>query len=312
MHKTIAQLRAENDTGIIAAENLIVHDPIHKQHFTQQQLQKRELALDSDYSFVAGTCFAARVELVKRIHALGLTIADFEPSETGYFSFAYAMERYLTAGTCGKYQMKGVSVCGLRRLTRSAGEKWQQRLNGLRLCSDPRFELSDDFVLRWLEHHIVWKYELVSVPFGSISRLSPDCTTVPLVESEPYRFLVGQTADYVHYCEARRRTDYMMLSEDEYVREAREHCINRYQSLINALEQAPYDERRVIVVDQGNIAMDGQHRAAILLHMYGPDHRVTVLKIYGSILYQCKNIMKRYLYRHPRIATLMGRQDLAV
>ena len=164
IHNNIEILRNNGQISIIAAKNLIVTDPVHKEHFTAEQLSRHNLSINFDYHFVAGTCFIAKAQSLRELQQLSLTICDFEESEQGYFSFAHAMERYLTGRQTIHGGLYGVTVCRTRQWLRR-GESWYwKKFSGMRLCEDKRFILSDDFVLRWLEHHLVLKYEVIDIP----------------------------------------------------------------------------------------------------------------------------------------------------
>ena len=54
----------------------------------------------------------------------------------------------------------------------------------------------------------------------------------------------------------------------------------RYDRLIESINQYGYDERHIIIVNERNILKDGQHRACILANKYGEDSYVRVLKIW--------------------------------
>lgn len=286
VHKTINLLNNKNNKiGIVAAKNLIITDPIHKKNFTKKQLAKKQLTIPNNYQFIAGTCYAQKAKTLKELQKLKLTIKDFEPSEKGYFSFAHAMERYMTSYIFKKnYQIYGNNICKLRRLKYHHIEKKLETLSGIRLLNDKRFELSDDFILRTAECSLIKKYEIDKIKLGKITRLH-EGIYYPLTDCSPYKYLLGEKERYLNYCTTLRRSDYMDKSEKEYQQLAKKEYEQKYQSLINELNKNSYNSYNPIVIDGNtNSVLDGLHRACYLLYKYGENYEIEVLKIYPSMI----------------------------
>ena len=65
---------------------------------------------------------------------------------------------------------------------------------------------------------------------------------------------------------------------------------NCFDQLIESIHKNRHDERKIIVVDENNILLDGQHRACVLADMYGVDSYIKVLKIWDI-----KKMIRRFL-----------------
>lgn len=279
VHNNIKLLSAKNNIGIIAAKNLIIKDPIHKKNFVKKQLEKHNLKIKNNYQFVAGTVYAGKIELLKKIKKLGYTIKDFEPTEKGYFSFAHALERYLTASIENNYIIQGINTCKFKQYIRKKEAKKFQKLIGLRLTYDKRIKLSDDFVLRYVEHTLIKDYKIEKIRINKINKVIKD-KTYKLEECYPMLLLNGNEKEYIKQCVANRRTDYMDLSEKEFKKTVKKECVKRYKNLIKTLDKKGYNSKKYIILNQNNSILDGQHRACYLLHKYGKNYKVKVLKIY--------------------------------
>ena len=279
VHKNIEKLSENNNIGIIAARNLIIKDPIHKEHFTKKQLEKHNLKIKNNYIFVAGTVYAERISLLKKIKKLNLSIKDFEPTEKGYFSFAHALERYIVANIGNNYIIYGNDVCKLKQLCWKKTNKKIQNITGIRLIKDKRIQLSDDFVLRYIEPTLIKEYKIENIKIGDINK-QLDGKTYKLEECYPLLLLNGKIEEYIKKCLQYRRTDYMDLSKKEFEKTVKKECVKKYKKLIKSIDKNGYSSNNYIVVNQNNSIIDGQHRACYLLHKYGKDLNIKVLKIY--------------------------------
>lgn len=92
----------------------------------------------------------------------------------------------------------------------------------------------------------------------------------PLNQTPAYRYLSGDKAAYETY----------IAFKNETYRDGNENSVRRFDALIDSLN-AGYDPHFVIVVNGENITLDGQHRACWLMHTFGSEHEITVLKVYG-------------------------------
>ena len=94
-----------------------------------------------------------------------------------------------------------------------------------------------------------------------------------LTECSPYKFL--QTRDKKIYQE------YVQKHIDKGV--VSENCIwtvDRFIQLEKDILKKGYDPTcSVIVIDQDNVVIDGQHRAIILLYHYGEDYEIPIVRV---------------------------------
>lgn len=287
VHKTIDRLMNDPKTGLVAAGNLIVEDPPHKQNMVKAFMQEQGIPIPDKYLFVAGTCFAARAELMQPIADMHLRVSDYSQAGNG-FSLAHKMERLLCLTVLnGGYDFYGNSVLPLRRALRKLSPDYHRRkkYSALRLLDDKRFSLDDEFVYFSLEQCLVKKYELVDVPLKDIRRrwINED---IPLKECLPYKYLVsGDPEVYAEYC----RQNKAQYGLDIMSRE-------KFDELIRSIEEKGFDSREVIVINSDNVLLDGQHRCCCMLYKYGEDYRIPCLKIYEKPAFV--NSVIRYLKEH--------------
>lgn len=279
IHKNIDLLLHDKKIGIIAAKNLIIKDPPHKRNFTINILEKHNLKIHKDYSFVAGTCYASKIELAKKIKKQNITLNNFESANKGYFSFNDAMERYITGHFSAKYILYGNSTNKLKKLIWKNVSNQIREKNGTRIILNKKFKISDDFSFRFLEHTLIDKYYIKSIKISDIKREYKN-KQYNLKDCSPYHFLLGDTNRYINYCINNRRTDYMSLSEEEFIKYVKKNCIRDYKKTIAILDKNGYDYKNPIIIDQNNNILDGQHRACYLLYKYGENHKIKVLKLH--------------------------------
>ncbi len=264
VHISIDKLLNSRKIGLIAASNLVVNDPPHKQYFTNEWASKLGIGINNNYRYVAGTCYAVRSHLLKPIKMLGLTINDFEKTERGFFSLAHAMERIV----CACVEPAGFTLDG--NVTQHP--KYDRELavyrkfSAIRLLYDKRFKLDYDFFYRVMEMRLIKDYRLEEVRLGDIRRLWQG-KLLPLTECHPYKYLKGEKEQYLMYTKDNNKILGFSMSE------------NRYDSLIRHLDSG-IDAKFVPVLDSNNVILDGQHRCCYYAYKYGEDYKVTVLKIY--------------------------------
>ena len=229
-----------------------------------------KIEIPEEYFFVAGTCFIIRADLLKWIQSAELS---FQESRRQTFSLAHAIERVMCIGA----QSEGRRIVGvpshlLRQKLRKKqeGEKEQSVMD--ELLSDNRFLLDPEFCYFALEMMRISKYEIVEIPLGSILRRWFDGKYYKLKDCAPYRYLMGDDEAYEEYSRYHNEPDLTLMTR------------GRFQELIENIEKNGYDERYILVVDQKNVIMDGQHRACILLAKYGEGYTVKVLKIWRDDL----------------------------
>ena len=272
IHRNIYRMLQDPTVGMTAPENLIVQDPRHKRELVRREVQKVNLKIEipEEYFFVAGTCFIIRADLLKWIQSAELS---FQESRRQTFSLAHAIERVMCIGAQSEgRRIVGVPSHPLRQKLRKKqeGEKEQSVMD--ELLSDNRFLLDPEFCYFALEMMRISKYEIVEIPLGSILRRWFDGKYYKLKDCAPYRYLMGDDETYEEYSRYHNEHDLTLMTRE------------RFQELIESIEEKGYDERHILVVDQKNVIMDGQHRACILLAKYGEEHKVNVLKIWRDDL----------------------------
>ena len=280
VHKNIEILSQNNNIGIIAASNLILSDPQHRTNFTLKHLRAKKLKINKNYIFVAGTVFAGKILLLKKIKNLNYGLKDFEPTETGYFSFAHAMERYVSASASPKYVIHGNKVCRFKRILWHHVNQKMKKIIGLRLLDDNRFNLSDDFVLRYIEHTPILKYEICKIKLCDLN-VYRNSEYISIDKCYPFLFVTNANEkEYTQNCLRYRRTDYMDLSLKDFEKTVKKECVQRYRKLISSIDKKNNIDKELISVNEHNSILDGQHRACYLLHKYGGEYEINVLRIY--------------------------------
>ena len=277
VHKNINRLVNDPSIHLVAAQNLLMKDPTHKRNMTQRKLNQMGLTLPIEYVFAAGTCFAMKASTVWAKHLGLLDHCTFEKTERNYFSAAHAMERYLT-GIVPREAQLGNRVCTLRRIMDEIKGRKKLSVCGLRVVNESGLTFDDDFVLRFLEYTPVFHYEMIQMPVKDLC-INPDNQRIPLNQCAPYRYLQGDKEQYIEYCLTHRRTDYMELSEEEFRQEVLRNGIQRFERLIENLDQHGYDIDKPIVIDQDGVILDGQHRACWYMNRYGTDSMIQVFQL---------------------------------
>ena len=273
VHKTIDRLMNDGAAGLAAAENLIVADPSHKQNMVKAFMRENNIAVPEEYRFVSGSCFAVRAGLMQPVADMGLKISDYKPAAAD-FSLAHKMERVICLAVLSQgYKLCGNKVMPFTRAFRKLSADYfiRKKYSAVRLLDDKRFRLDDEFFFFCLEQRLVRKYETVEIPLKDIRRIW-DGKPIPLKECHPYKYLVqGDPRIYEEYCRLNSR-DFKLdiMSQD------------RFDELIDSIEQNGFDSQSAVVVNGDNILMDGQHRCCYMLYKYGEDHRIPCLRIYEA------------------------------
>lgn len=287
VHRTIDRLMNDDSAGLVAAKNLIVKDPSHKQNMVKEFMRERGISIPDKYLFVAGTCFAVRSELMQPIKDMGLMVSDYKPAGAE-FSLAHKMERIICLTVLNQgYKFYGNKVLTLRRTFRKFSIDYylKKKHSAIRLLEDKRFELDDEFVYFCLEQRLVKKYELVDIPLKDIRRLW-EGKAIPLKECHPYKYLVqGDSRIYEKYCRLNRRDFNLDIMSE-----------NRFDELIDSIEQNGFDSHSAVVVNGDNILMDGQHRCCYMLYKYGEDYKLPCVRIYE--LFSVSISLKDWLRKH--------------
>ncbi len=286
VHKTIDKLMNKEKVGIVAAKNLIIKDPVHKQNMVKEYMKEAGMKIPPEYYFVSGTCFAVKSKLMKPIQDMGMTTANFQKA-SAVFSLAHKMERIVCLYMMNDgYVFEGNEVMTLRRgiLSMNKVARRFKKYSGLRLLNDKRFNIDDEFAYFYLEGRLIKKYEVVELPLSEIKREWLG-EYIPLTECYPYRYL--QTRDpkiYEEYCEInmkKYRTSVM--------------SIERFESLADSIDEKGFDARNIVIVNEDNIIADGQHRCCYMMYKNGEDYKIPVLRLYPYRANEFRNKLKEYL-----------------
>lgn len=263
VHRTIDQLMSQDKVGLVAASNLIIQDPLHKQHFTNEIATRLGVQINKEYHYVAGTCFAMRASLLKPIQKLGLSISDFEGTRRGFFSLAHGMERLVCA--CVEpagYIMQGNPT--KRNLYSSELAKCREH-SSLKMLHDDRFRLDYEFFYKALETVKLVNYEIIDIKLGDIMRCWRG-KIIPLSQTHPFKYLQGEIEQYKRYTEVNKKIFGYSMTTD------------RFEKLKESLESG-FDPMFMPVLDEKNCLRDGQHRSCLLLHKHGPDYVIKAIRI---------------------------------
>lgn len=270
VHKTIDKLANDSKVGMVAAQNLIVTDPAHKQRFVQKYAEEFHLNYTKNYQFIAGTVFAVKASLMQEIKDLGFSQDDFDPTKRGQFSLAHALERLICIVVIEKgYKIAGNTACFFKKLFRRRKERKLLAYSTTALQNDNRFVIDDDWFYKSLETKKLLKYEVEEMPLKDIRRRWIDGSVYKLDEVSPYKYLTGDKEAYEKYCILHQLHPNLTTMS-----------LERFDSLIASMDENGYDPKKMIVVDPHNMIMDGQHRACYLLHKFGEEYVVKVLKLW--------------------------------
>ena len=270
VHTTIRDLLDKRkNVGLIAARNLIVEDPIHKQHMVEEATKDLNLPYPKNYKFVAGTCFAVRASLLTSIQKLNIEIEKFDSKG---FSFAHRMERIICFPSLWEgLEISGPSVLSLKRSfwVFFPFAWWWRKYNGVRILNDPQVHVDDVFAFYCIEPQLIKSFKFIDVKVGEIKRkLYPtENKVVSIDETLPYKYLVTRDPTvYDEYCEYNKavwKTDVMSQK--------------RFDELISSMNEYGDTQKTNIVIDENNIIWDGQHRCCWLLYNKGPRHIINAL-----------------------------------
>lgn len=282
VHRNVDDLCRAGGPELIGAKNLLLSDPEFKERLTIRVLNQYGIQFHGGYSFVAGTCFVCRASALRAMKDLHLTMDSFGEAERGVFTFAHALERYMT-GMIDKKE--GRNVCLIRQTINRIKGREALANRGFRLRYDSRFTIDDDFMLRFLEHTQVYAYDLIDVPVNTlyVRRIEDgEEIHIPLRECSPYLYLKGDREQYQEYVSTLRRTDYMLLTKEQYEQESSKNGIARFEKLREDLDRNGYDPTHPIVIREDGEILDGQHRACWYLYRFGENASVKVLSLCTS------------------------------
>lgn len=268
VHNTINKLcNNKNRVGLVAAKNLIISDPRHKELLVKETLDRyKKIEYVKDYKFVAGSCFAIRAKCLEKIKKADIKNSDFEKAQVGVFLLAHVIERAICFSVYPEYDVYGNSVDLVRRMKWRKAERKLRERSALNITKIDGMEFSPDFVWLNLELYFIEKAERVKIRLGDIKRVYFDGTIKNLKECEPYKYLQGDKKIYEQYVEYHKKNKMQTMTVD------------RYEKLIKSIKENGYLEKYPIVVDGKNQIIDGQHRACILMFEKGEDFEVEVIR----------------------------------
>lgn len=268
VHRTIRKLRKDSKYGLVAAENLIINDPKHKQELVRETLLNyHKIDYVDNYKFVAGSCFAIKSECLDKIRELNIGIEEFEKTKYGFFSLAHVIERAICFAGMQNYEYCGNKVDLWRHLKWFRLERRLRDMSALQITNVDGYTFSPDFVWHVLEQRFIEDFSIRKTKLSQIRRQYFDGSIINLKECEPYLFLKGDKAIYKKYSDFQRKNNLPTMTE------------KRFNKLIESIKKKGYDERYPIVLGRNNVIWDGQHRACVLLYLYGEDYKVNAFKL---------------------------------
>lgn len=254
-----------DEYDISAARNLFVMDPTHKRHIVESSLEKKDLIIAEKYHFVAGTCFAVSSSFLKKnISNIKVEMEEFKkiPSTRG-MSLAHVLERYIS--TCGEKRFYGTNVMPIRRTFKKPLEKIYYNLSTEKNLK--RYKINDQFFFSEFDNRLAIGSEKVVAlrDLGVISAMTKRFQ--PIDETIPYQYLEGNVGLYEKYAEFHKKNNYPLMTSD------------RFDNLIKSIKVKGYDSSFPIIIHEGNVIMDGQHRACIEAYNNGLDFKIKVLQV---------------------------------
>lgn len=267
IHSNIDFLLNNKSIGLIAADNLIIHDPQHKVKMVQKIANDNNLCVPEGYKFVAGTCFAIKAKCLKNIQTFPWEDNDFNyTSSARGMSFAHFFERYICTQveSVWKMQLLGTKVRNVRHTFLSIPSRILNHYSSNRLFNENI--VIDPEIFYWIFDNKLIKWKYVDIPFKKINYRGADFRR-PFIENEPYKYLKGDVDGYIKYCDYHKSQGLPVMS------------IERFENLRKSITEDGYDERYVIIVGNKNELLDGQHRAACLCYELGEDASIRVLKV---------------------------------
>jgi hypothetical protein len=88
---------------------------------------------------------------------------------------------------------------------------------------------------------------------------------LPIHKTPVYRYLTGDTEDYKKY----NQYNYYGINNPD-----------RINAILQSIQENkyPYKDKYVVLTNGQNIIRDGQHRAAVLFHLYGGEHKIKIMR----------------------------------
>lgn len=118
-------------------------------------------------------------------------------------------------------------------------------------------------------HHLSGNIELVYVALKDIHVPCGHRKTCPITGTRPYQWLSHGKTD--SYCRC-------YSQGNVYVPEDTIQAQKRMEALESNLADGYDVSRGIVCLRKNNVCIDGQHRCAVLYHLYGGEHRILVAR----------------------------------
>lgn len=172
VHFTINKIYGSSKVGLVAAQNLLVTDPLHKQHIIKNMARDLGDKFTENYQFVAGTCFAAKAKSLKGIQKKHIQMDDFENTlESSGMTYAHYIERYICCSILQEgYDIEGnKSYSTVRTLLRPL-RRILNHFSSERLLEN-HISINDQFFLKYLDNRLIkWKFQKIQLNKLKIER----------------------------------------------------------------------------------------------------------------------------------------------
>ena len=283
VHKEIDALMHGGPYAVSGAANLFVKDPLHKENMTVKRLNAIGRPIKPGYSFFAGTCFATTAACMELIKDLDYTDEEFAmvPSSRG-LSLGHLMERYLIYPALEKGAKVCLNdVCKVRRFFKRLPAAIFRHFSSTRLFELP-YVYDDEYFFWKLDNKNV-TYKLRKLALKDLRyKFDGNTDAIKLEQCVPYRYMMGDKECYKEYQRLHEEHGFAAMTTD------------RFDKLIESLDNGGYDPKSIILVNEYNVIKDGQHRACYLAYKYGLDHVVDVLQV--NVLNK-SGLIKRFIPR---------------
>lgn len=154
---------------------------------------------------------------------------------------------------------------------------WERGMLIEKVKNDKRFYVSDDTARRICQNQPK-RYDVCKIRIGEIQREWKGKLYL-LTEVSPYAYITqGDTKRYVRY--VKKHYDNKNIS-CEAIDEIVQKRITSVNHTIASIKRDGYDiYKGIVIIDDRNVVLDGQHRCCTLLSLFGCECEITVLRIY--------------------------------
>lgn len=138
------------------------------------------------------------------------------------------------------------------------------------------------------ENFDVHDFDPVFLSFYNSIFLDLEKVTIDKIKLGDIIILKNQRLPY--YCGLNKGRDFKALNGEydelnaykSQVNKIGESNLERLEGILNSIRENgyPYNNEYIILRNDQNVILDGQHRASCLLHLYGPDYEVPVMRFH--------------------------------